>query len=98
MRGMSGSAGRPGTDSRHGKAAGTDATDGETAMTWTWRHEDPAGNPVDGPAAESFSSQSDAESWLGGAWRELVEAGVAKVSLLEGGRVEYTMSLTPADQ
>ena len=61
-------------------------------MPWTWRYEDANGAPADGPA-EVFASQSDAESWLGQTWRDLVAAGVAKVVLLEGDRVEYEMSL-----
>jgi len=67
-------------------------------MSWTWRYEDAEGGTVDGPASEAFSSQSDAESWLGGSWRELAAAGVAQVSLLDAGRVEYTMSLAPAGE
>jgi hypothetical protein len=46
---------------------------------------------------ETFSSQGDAESWLGENWRELLEGGVEQVTLLEEGRVEYgPMSLRPA--
>jgi hypothetical protein len=47
---------------------------------------------------ETFSSQADAESWLGQTWRELVGAGAASASLLEDDRVEYKMSLAPAGQ
>ena len=69
-------------------------------MTWTWQFE-----KADGSAAasrdlvkESFSSQGDAESWLGENWRSLLDAGVDQVSLTEDGRVEYgPMSLHPAD-
>ncbi len=68
-------------------------------MTWTWQFE-----KADGSAAasrdlvkESFSSQGDAESWLGENWRSLLDAGVDQVSLTEDGRVEYgPMSLHPA--
>ncbi|HEY0485160.1 MAG TPA: hypothetical protein VGD72_02785 [Mycobacteriales bacterium] len=62
-------------------------------MAWTWRYEDVDGNEVPGPDAEEFGSQSDAETWLGQAWRELAEAGVAQVTLREGGSEAYTMSL-----
>ncbi|HEX6077939.1 MAG TPA: hypothetical protein VFZ32_22100 [Micromonosporaceae bacterium] len=65
-------------------------------MAWTWRYEDAEGAPVVGPV-EVFGNQSDAESWLGQTWRELAEAGVAKVVLVEGDRVEYDMSLLPPD-
>ncbi|MFL6163124.1 MAG: hypothetical protein ACJ74U_12945 [Jatrophihabitantaceae bacterium] len=55
-------------------------------MTWTWQYQ------PDGTAAEpsgSFSSQSDAESWLGESWRELAEAGVVGVVLLRDGDPVY---------
>ena len=48
-------------------------------------------------AATVIASQADAESWLGQAWRELAAAGVTKVSLVEDDRVDYQMSLTPAE-
>ncbi len=58
-------------------------------MAWTWRYEAADGTTVDGPAAETFPNQSDAESWLGEAWRELLEAGVHQVTLLDGDRKVY---------
>jgi hypothetical protein len=64
-------------------------------MAWTWRYADGDGQPVDGPG-EAFSSQADAESWVGQIWRELAETGVATVSLLDDERVEYRMSLLAA--
>ena len=63
-------------------------------MAWTWRYEDATGRPVDGPS-EAFSSQSDAESWLGQTWRDLVAAGMSSVVLSEDDRVEYRMELQP---
>jgi hypothetical protein len=64
-------------------------------MAWSWRYEGADGQAVSGPA-ETFGSQSDAESWLGQTWRLLAEAGVTTVVLVEGDRVEYRMSLLPA--
>ena len=68
-------------------------------MAWTWRYEDADGATVDVaevPTGEPFPTQSDAETWLGENWRELLSAGVEQVSLLEGGRVVYgPMSLRP---
>jgi hypothetical protein len=58
-------------------------------MSWTWRLEAADGTPVTGPAAPAHPNQSDAESWLGEQWRELAEAGVAQVTLLEGGTEVY---------
>lgn len=66
-------------------------------MSWTWRYEDEGGTPLTAPAAESFGSKGDAESWLGETWRVLLDAGVQQVTLLESGRVEYgPMPLTAA--
>ncbi|MEV4347298.1 hypothetical protein AB0J83_22825 [Actinoplanes sp. NPDC049596] len=65
-------------------------------MPWSWRYENVDGQPVAGPQ-ETFSSQSDAESWIGQEWRTLAEAGVANVVLVEDDRVDYRMSLLPAE-
>jgi hypothetical protein len=66
-------------------------------MTWTWRYEDADGAAVAGPE-ETFTSQADAESWLGQTWKELLSSGAATVSLVEDDRLEYRMPLTPAGQ
>jgi hypothetical protein len=65
-------------------------------MPWSWRYENVDGQPVTGPA-ETFSSQADAESWIGQEWRALAETGVAQVALVEDDRVDYQMSLLPAE-
>ena len=69
-------------------------------MAWAWRYEGANGqNPagVSGPGgSETFSSQSDAESWLGQTWRDLVAKGAATAILSEDDRTEYKMSLLPA--
>ena len=66
-------------------------------MAWSWRYEGADGSDVAGPA-ETFASQADAESWLGQTWRQLAEAGVTTVVLVEADRVEYRMSLLPATE
>ncbi len=69
-------------------------------MTWTWRLEDAEGHTVDAGefARSEFPSQSDAESWVGECWRDLVAVGVEQVTLLEAGREVYgPMSLHPAE-
>jgi hypothetical protein len=70
-------------------------------VAWTWRYEDSSGaevSPATAPTGEPFPTQSDAETWLGENWRELLSAGVELVSLLEAGRQVYgPMSLKPAD-
>ena len=69
-------------------------------MGWTWRYERTDGTTVD-PVPEAattdpFPSQSEAESWVGECWRDLLDAVVDAVSLLEGDRVVYgPMSLHP---
>jgi hypothetical protein len=65
-------------------------------MPWSWRYESVDGKPITGPA-EAFSSQADAESWIGQEWRALAELGVAQVVLVEDDRVDYRMSLLPAE-
>lgn len=67
-------------------------------MGWTWRYEDAAGEIIDAPGGTSstFPTQGDAESWIGETWRELLEAGVARATLLEDQRTVYgPMSLDP---
>ncbi len=49
-----------------------------------------------GAPANGFSSQADAETWLGTVWRELADAGVSAASLFEDDRLVYgPMSLEP---
>ncbi len=62
----------------------------EQPMGWTWRVETSDGAPVtvEGDVPE-FPSQSDAESWLGEAWRDLADSGAGQVTLVEHERVVY---------
>jgi hypothetical protein len=66
-------------------------------MSWTWQVESDGDRPVLlDHEIPTFSSQSDAESWLGEVWRTLVDAGATHVTLLEDGRTVYgPMSLLP---
>ena len=57
-------------------------------VAWRWRLEDRAGNEVPGQVP-TFPSQSDAESWVGEEWRDLLESGVDAVTLFEGDRQVY---------
>jgi hypothetical protein len=69
-------------------------------MSWTWQLEKADGTVLvsRGLPKETFSSQGDAENWIGENWRSLLDAGVDQVSLLEEGRVEYgPMSLRPGE-
>jgi hypothetical protein len=55
-------------------------------MAWTWTYEP---ETPDAEQPGEFASQSDAESWLGEAWRTRAEAGVAGVTLLNDGEKVY---------
>ena len=74
-------------------------------VPFSWRYETLDGSPVtSSPATEArlpqerFPTQADAESWIGEAWRSLLDGGVDQVTLLEGDRVVYgPMSLHPAE-
>jgi hypothetical protein len=64
-------------------------------MAWTWTYENEAGDSVG--TSEVFDSRGDAESWIGEAFEELLDDGVAQVRLLEDGAEVYgPMSLSPA--
>jgi hypothetical protein len=62
-------------------------------MTWHWRLEDPAGAAIDpatlGVEMLETDNQGDAESWLGENWRELLDKGVATVTLFDGDDEVY---------
>jgi hypothetical protein len=70
-------------------------------MAWKWQYLDSKGNDISAPSAavqDGFGTQADAETWLGDNWRELVDDGIAAVSLFEEGRQVYgPMSLEDAD-
>ena len=71
------------------------------AVSWTWRFESSSGEPVRvmDTAQASFSSQGDAESWIGETWQQLAEMGVEQVTLLEDEREVYgPMSLSPSPE
>ena len=66
-------------------------------MAWSWRYERSDGSAAEPAASQDFPTQSDAETWIGESWRELLDAGIDQVSLLEEERVAYgPMSLRPA--
>ena len=68
-------------------------------MGWTWRYETHDGAPVaeEVAPAPTFPTQSDAETWLGEAYPQLVADGVDQVVLTEDSREVYgPMSLHPA--
>ncbi len=59
---------------------------------WWWRLEDKTGAEVGVPDdfdGQRFTSQADAESWIGEIWSDLAAEGVDQVTLLEHERVVY---------
>ncbi|MEU1281968.1 hypothetical protein [Streptomyces sp. NPDC005805] len=59
-------------------------------MAWTWRFEKADGTEVP-PAVEpeEFTTQGDAESWIGEHWKALQEGGADQVVLSEDGTKIY---------
>jgi hypothetical protein len=62
---------------------------------WTWRFEKADGAEVEPAVApEEFTTQGDAESWIGEHFKELLEGGADQVQLFEDGtRIYGPMSL-----
>ena len=63
-----------------------------TDRPWLWHLLDADGGEVTVPeeyADQRFSSQGDAESWVGEVWAELAEHGVEAVTLFEHDREVY---------
>lgn len=70
-------------------------------MDWTWQTQAADGSAVESALANdaAFPTQGDAETWIGETWHELLDEGVAQVSLLNGASLIYgPMSLRPADE
>jgi hypothetical protein len=67
-------------------------------MPWSWRLEKADGRAAHtGLSGETFTTQADAETWLGENWRALAGDGVDQVTLLEDDAEVYAMSLHPED-
>jgi hypothetical protein len=67
--------------------------DATAKVSWRWRLEDASGAEVEAGSTAAgvagFPSQSDAESWIGEVWRDLLDEGVAQVTLFEADREVY---------
>ncbi|MFV0130251.1 hypothetical protein ACLGI4_21515 [Streptomyces sp. HMX112] len=63
-------------------------------MAWTWRFEKSDGAETE-PAVEpdEFTTQGDAETWIGEHFKALQEGGADRVVLFEDGTEIYGMSL-----
>ena len=76
-------------DNRAGPVA-TPRDDG--SMTdWTWRSTDKQGNEI--RTSEAFASKEEAEAWMGQEWSALRDEGADAVTLFEGDKISYKMSL-----
>lgn len=69
-------------------------------MAFTWRYLRADGTDVvdlpEAATSQSFPSQSEAESWVGETWRDLLNGGVDAVALVDGDVPVYgPMSLHP---
>ncbi|MFE5715025.1 hypothetical protein ACFQ7J_29920 [Streptomyces sp. NPDC056501] len=59
-------------------------------MAWTWRFEKSDGTEVEPVVTpEEFTTQGDAESWIGEHWRDLLGGGADRVTLSEDGTKIY---------
>lgn len=76
-------------------APGPGPTPGPDSAPWWWQLEDEAGERIDQDPRQEFPSRADAESWLGEAFADLADDGVAAVRLFEGEREVFgPMSLS----
>ncbi|WP_052865767.1 hypothetical protein [Streptomyces niger] len=68
-------------------------------MAWTWRFEKADGTEAGaGTDPEDFSTQGDAESWIGEEWKSLLDCGVDQVTLFEDGAKVYGPMSLHADE
>lgn len=58
-------------------------------MVWSWNYRGEETTVTTG----GFPSQAEAEAWLGESWQELYDSGTRSVTLADGDREVYTMSL-----
>ncbi|MER6118220.1 hypothetical protein E6R60_31260 [Streptomyces sp. A0642] len=68
-------------------------------MAWTWRFEKSDGTETE-PALqpEEFTTQGDAESWIGEYWKELLEGGADQVTLFDDTTKIYGPMSLQAEQ
>lgn len=61
-------------------------------MVWAWKYDLEDGSKTTG----GFPSQAEAEAWVAESWQQLYTDGARSVTLLDGDREVYSMSLEPA--
>ncbi|MDM8086041.1 hypothetical protein QUV83_14800 [Cellulomonas cellasea] len=52
---------------------------------WAWELDDVDGRALDRPISPVFTTQFDAEQWIGEQWRTLAQQGVHSARLLHDG-------------
>ena len=63
---------------------------------WEWRFDGADGKILDRPVSPVFTTQYDAEQWLGEHWRTLAAQGVQAAGLLhEGVQATPTLPIPP---
>lgn len=61
---------------------------------WVWELDDAEGRALASPVSPVFTTQYDAEQWLGETWRSLAAEGAAAARLLhDGNQVTATVEL-----
>jgi len=58
-------------------------------VVWSWNYQEDEKSVT----TSGFPNQGEAEAWLGESWQELYDAGTRSVTLADGYREVYTMSL-----
>lgn len=61
-------------------------------QAWVWHFERADGTAVTDPVSPAFTTQFDAESWLGAHWRNLIRDQIRSAKLMHGG-VQATPTL-----
>ncbi len=54
-------------------------------QAWEWSFEKSGGTTVTEPVSPAFTTQFDAENWLGAHWRNLVRDQIVNAKLMHGG-------------
>lgn len=68
-------------------------------QAWIWQFTKADGSVVDEPVSPAFTTQFDAETWLGAVWRTLAKDQVASAHLMNGGlQAAPTLDLVDALQ
>ena len=65
-----------------------------TELAWRWQcHNEADENVTVEGFNDTFASQSDAESWIGEVYPDLLDRGILAATLMDGDREVYRMSL-----